>query len=115
MPKKPLAGSGSNFAKTTHNGQDNGVADLNGTLYEYGLGLTAPTTPVAGFIWVLKESTPFASLTNGLDGATDAWGSETHLNTLYTKTAVGITKTNKWGNGDSPVFFNSPLDGVLPP
>lgn len=34
------AGSGYPFAKTTHNGQDCGIADLNGLMYEISLGLT---------------------------------------------------------------------------
>ena len=33
-------GSGTPFAKVTHNGQDCGVADLNGLLYEISIGLT---------------------------------------------------------------------------
>lgn len=34
-------GSGVQFAKTTHNGQDSGVADLNGGMYEISIGITA--------------------------------------------------------------------------
>lgn len=33
-------GSGVPFAKTTHNGQDCGVADLNGLMYEVAIGIT---------------------------------------------------------------------------
>jgi hypothetical protein len=33
-------GSGSEFAKTTHNGQDCGVSDLNGLMYEISIGIT---------------------------------------------------------------------------
>jgi hypothetical protein len=33
-------GSGTQFAKTTHNGQDCGVADLNGLMWEVNLGVT---------------------------------------------------------------------------
>lgn len=39
-PTAPTTGSGSPFAKTTHNGQACGVADLNGGYYEIELGLT---------------------------------------------------------------------------
>lgn len=39
-------GSGSLFAKTTHNGQDCGVADLNGLMWEISLGLTAIASSV---------------------------------------------------------------------
>ena len=43
-------GSGVPFAKTTHNGQDCGVADLNGPMYEVSIGLTciAGTKTVSG-------------------------------------------------------------------
>jgi prepilin-type processing-associated H-X9-DG protein len=34
------AGSGFPFAKTTHNGQECGIADLNGLMYEISLGMT---------------------------------------------------------------------------
>lgn len=37
---KPKTGATVNFNKTTHNGQANGVADLNGGLWEVMLGLT---------------------------------------------------------------------------
>ncbi|MFA5285003.1 MAG: ubiquitin-activating E1 FCCH domain-containing protein [Smithellaceae bacterium] len=36
-------GSGVQFAKTTHNGQDSGVADINGGMWEIELGVTALT------------------------------------------------------------------------
>lgn len=40
-------GSGSPFAKTTHNGQTCGVADLNGLMYEIAIGVTCiATSPV---------------------------------------------------------------------
>jgi hypothetical protein len=35
-----LTGSGIPFAKTTHNGQECGAADLNGLMYEVGIGMT---------------------------------------------------------------------------
>jgi hypothetical protein len=37
-------GSGVPFAKSTHNGQNCGVADLNGLMYEISIGLTAVAT-----------------------------------------------------------------------
>ena len=45
-----LTGSGLPFAKTTHNGQVCGVADLNGTMFEISSGLTcvAPQTNITG-------------------------------------------------------------------
>jgi hypothetical protein len=40
-------GSGNLFAKTTHNGQNSGVTDLNGTLWEVSLGITCVATATA--------------------------------------------------------------------
>lgn len=37
-------GSGTPFAKTTHNGQNCGVCDINGNLWEFALGITAEGT-----------------------------------------------------------------------
>ena len=34
-------GAGNEFSKSTHNGQANGIADLNGNTWELGLGMTA--------------------------------------------------------------------------
>ena len=39
-------GSGMPFAKTTHNGQASGVADLNGLMYEISIGLTCISSAV---------------------------------------------------------------------
>jgi len=49
-PNCGLTGSGLPFAKTTHNGQACGVADLNGNMYEISPGLTcvAPLTNITG-------------------------------------------------------------------
>lgn len=113
---KPLAGSGVPFAKTTHNGQNCGVADLNGSLFDCALGITAPgtsttsTTPLSNdTIYVLKESVALASLTAGWDGSTDAWGNTTHLNTLYDSVtsphALGSTTgVVYWGSGSNQVI-----------
>lgn len=40
-------GSGTPFAKTTHNGQECGVADLNGLMYEVSIGATCIATTMA--------------------------------------------------------------------
>ena len=39
-PNKPKTGATANFAKTTHNGSNNGVADLNGGIFEVTIGIT---------------------------------------------------------------------------
>jgi hypothetical protein len=113
---KPLAGSGVPFAKTTHNGQNCGIADLNGSLFDCALGITAPGTSATSTtaitndtIYVLKESVALASLTAGWDGSTDAWGNTAHLNTLYDSVtsphALGSTTgVVYWGNGSNQVI-----------
>ena len=40
QPNMPLTGSASVLAKTTHNGQDCGVADVNGTVWDINVGVT---------------------------------------------------------------------------
>lgn len=63
-------GSALPFAKTTHNGQASGVADLNGNMWEAAIGLTQ----TSGNFYVLKTSAKASSLTGGTTLATDAWG-----------------------------------------
>lgn len=63
-------GSGTPFAKTTHNGQKNGVADLNGNMWEVALGLTQ----LASNFYILKPEARAADLTAGITLETDAWG-----------------------------------------
>lgn len=65
-----LTGSARPFAKTTHNGQACGVADLNGNMYEVALGLTQTD----GNFYVLKTTAKASALTSGVTLATDAWG-----------------------------------------
>ena len=43
-PNMALTGSGSNFAKTTHNGQACGIADVNGNIYKINPGMTCIAT-----------------------------------------------------------------------
>lgn len=75
-----LSGSGTPFAKTTHNGQACGVADLNGNLYEVcPFGLTSDGTN----FYVLKTTADIAAMTSGTSGALDVW-SPSALASLYT-------------------------------
>ncbi|MDP3651043.1 MAG: hypothetical protein Q8R67_05100 [Rhodoferax sp.] len=77
-------GSANFFAKTTHNGQNCGVADLNGTMWEINLGLTSDSTNY----YLLKTSADVAAITSGNTLATDAWGA-TGLAALYNN--IGAT------------------------
>ena len=117
---KPKAGSGTPFAKTTHNGQACGVADVNGSMWQPALGITTPgpTSTSTGVVsngdcYVLKESVELASLTAGFGGATDAWGSAGDLAVNY-DAQPGIlpwgstTGAAYFGNGENQVFNSSP-------
>lgn len=113
---KPKAGSGSPFAKTTHNGQANGVADLNGSMLEVALGITTPGSSATstsaesnGNCFVLKESVELASLTAGFGGATDAWGTASDLATNYDQ-MDGILP---WGSTTGAVYFGNGSNQVF--
>lgn len=102
-------GSGTPFAKTTHNGQETGVADLNGNMWEIGLGLTRDSGN-ADF-YALKPAVAMQDLTSGSVGGNDAWGSAAHLATLYDVLAVPyITNASAWrryGNAGEQVLDES--------
>lgn len=63
-------GSGTPFAKTTHNGQACGVADINGGMWEICPGITV----LDGNYYILSTNARAADLTSGATAATDAWG-----------------------------------------
>ena len=76
-------GSANFFARTTHNGQNSGVADLNGCLWEITPGLTQNSSdPAVGNFYVLKTATAMKDVTSGTSLATDLWGA-TGLAALY--------------------------------
>lgn len=120
---KPKTGATANFAKTTHNGSNNGVADLNGGMWEVTIGITnfgssatAITAIANDSIYVLKHSTDIATLTAGWNGATDAWGDAANLATKYDVVTSphplgSSTGQPKWGNGTNAVLQND-LSGV---
>ena len=108
-------GSGTPFAKTTHNGQASGVADLNGLMYEVALGITRPGTssgdsigPNPGDFWCIKESVKMADLTSGWNNTTDAWGDVNHVATLYDVVELAqvehISNWVRFGNDTKPVL-----------
>ncbi len=63
-------GSANVPAKVAHNGQNSGVMDLNGTLWEINLGLVTDATNY----YLLKTATDIKTITSGNTLATDAWG-----------------------------------------
>ena len=96
-------GSGSPFAKTTHNGQNCGVADLNGLMYEISTGVTCDGTN----FYVAKQSTAMKTFTNGTSSATDHWGATGIAAMMDTLTVPFITGNDGWiyfGNGANQVL-----------
>lgn len=113
---KPLTGSGSPFAKTTHNGQSCGIADVNGAMWQVMLGLTSAgasatdaTQQANGNAYILKTSVALSSLTGGYNGTNDAWGDATNLANKYDSVSglMPWGSTTGWtyfGNGTTQVF-----------
>lgn len=116
---KPKTGSANFFAKTTHNGQNCGIADVNGVMWQPALGITNPGTTSTdntqitnGNAYVLKQSVKLASLTHGWNGATDAWQALANITSLY-DLHTGILPWGsdidwvRFGNGSNQVFSES--------
>jgi hypothetical protein len=130
---KPLAGSGVPFDRTSHNGQNCGVVDLNGTMWETSLGITMGGSSATdsgavanNTLYVLKESESFANLTSGWNGATDAFATTANLASKYDAFTTDIPLSSlggwiSWGNGATPVFYSNQngveraVCGVIPP
>lgn len=108
-------GSGTPFAKTTHNGQNCGVADLNGNVHENGLGVTSEGTKY----FVPKLTTDITKFTeNVASGAITseqcAFGDLAYLsnpNGFFEElNTTGTISSNLWGSlqtlgkGDAQVF-----------
>jgi len=91
-PTANKTGSASVLAKTTHNGQSCGVADINGTLWEICIGLTSNGTNY----YILKTSAAMKDITAGTTLATDAWGA-TGIAALYD--SIGTTYGALWATG----------------
>jgi len=78
-------GSGSNFAKTTHNGQNCGVCDLNGNLWEVSLGVTAVVSTPA--ISAATQANPVQITTSAAHGLSTG-------NMALITGVVGMTQLN---------------------
>ena len=83
-PNCGKTGSSNALARTTHNGQACGVADLNGNMWEVAPGLTSNGSSY----YLLKTGADIAAATGGNTLATDLWG-VAGLAALYDK--VGAT------------------------
>lgn len=86
-----LTGSANLFARTTHNGQNSGVCDLNGNFYEFTPGLSSNGTNY----FLLNSSIAMKNVTGSNTLATDLFGA-TGLAAMYTDlgaTYGSITKS----------------------
>lgn len=98
-----LTGSGEPFAKTTHNGQECGIADLNGNMWEVASGFIR--TDANGFL-VLKESVDITAIAN--DSVTQGGGGAYDID-LYDVLDISdiVNSNNGWtylGNASNQVF-----------
>ena len=98
-----LTGSGEPFAKTTHNGQECGIADLTGNMWEVASGFIR--TDANGFL-VLKESVDITTITN--DSTTQGGGGAYDINLYDVLDISDLVNSNAtWsylGNGSNQVF-----------
>lgn len=94
-------GSGENFAKTTHNGQECGIADINGNMWEVASAFIR--TDANGFL-TLKESVDITSIQNDTDAYTVSSYDVLDISDLVNSNAGWI----KLGNQANQVFgFNT--------
>ena len=91
-------GSANFFSKTTHNGQNCGVADLNGTIY--GIEPFGLTSNGSNF-FVLKTSVDVTTITASNTLATDCWGA-TGLAAMYTD--LGTTYQSLTASSTNKIF-----------
>lgn len=103
-------GTGNLFAKSTHNGQNCGVADLNGNMWEVCPGITTNGTT----LYILKTSVAMKLLTAGNSTATDVWGATSYAaNYDSLGTAYGAWWENSanrqvaYGNATGQVFSDA--------
>lgn len=102
-----LTGSGSPFAKTTHNGQDCGIADLNGNMNRVAIGMTcvARTLPIDNI--ELTNPVKVTSAAHGLS-ADDV----VYLNSLSTSTTQLHERTFAITVIDADTFTLNGVDGA---
>ena len=101
-----MTGSGVPFAKTTHNGQACGVADLNGNMWEVASGFIR--TNANGFL-VFKDTVDIRILTDDGTGATGAYNIA-HYDPIDLSAVIGAQ--NAWtyfGNANNQIISNGDL------
>lgn len=103
QPNMALTGSGSPFAKTTHNGQPCGIADTNGNIYKINPGMTCIATSKA--ITAATQANPVA-VTSAAHGYTTG-------QVIQVVGVVGMTQINDRFYTVTVVDANTfTLDGV---
>lgn len=91
-------GSANFFARTTHNGQNCGIADINGLLWRIvPFGITSDGTN----FYLLNTSVDVAAITAGNTLATDCWGA-TGLAAMYTN--IGATYESLTASNGNKTF-----------
>ena len=96
-------GSGVPFAKSTHNGQNCGVADLNGLMYEINIGITNNGTN----FYAANEATAMKDFTSGNSTATDHWGANGIAAMMSILTVPYVTGNDGW------IYFGNSTNQVL--
>lgn len=114
-PQKPNTGSATPFAKTTHNGQNCGVCDLNGCMEQVAVGVLFRKNYCEKALYVLHESAKLA----------DFEFNEDKVGVLYesipTSLKTSFSPCPSWGSDKQCSFYpdnkgnNRALCGVMPP
>ena len=99
-------GSANLFNRTTHNGQNCGVADLNGLTYDFCPGITSDGTNY----YLLNTSVAMKSVTGSNTLATDLWGA-TGYAAMYTN--IGTTYGPLWATGANRSYSMGNASQVL--
>lgn len=103
---QPLTGSAGLFAKTTHNGQACGIADLNGGMWEVSCGLTNVGGPTNATYRILKEIIAIRDLVDATTGNFAAF-SATPYDLLDPVWWTDAAAYHYFGNGTNQVLDES--------
>lgn len=95
-------GSANLFARTTHNGQNSGVADLNGNMFEITPGLSSDATN----LYILNINARMKDCTSGITLSTDLWGA-TGLAALYDNLGTSFESWRETGVDRTVYYWNS--------
>ena len=106
-----LTGSASTFAKSTHNGQSSGVADLNGNIWEVTPGFSSN----GSVFYLLKEAASMVDVTGGTTLAGDLWSAAGYadlhdsLGATY-ESAIARNAVTRYGSASQA--FSDAAEGV---